>query len=86
MNMYRHMFRRAQHDSQTQYPLAFDSGLLHVSHSPLRVAYERLRLSHQLTFEQAMSIPPCAIGIRNLAVAMIRSERKRRQVPLTREG
>jgi hypothetical protein len=44
------------------------------SESSLREAYARLELSRFLTFEQAMSDPAYAIGIRNLADAIARRE------------
>ena len=40
--------------------------------SALRAAYVRLRLSSYLSFEQVMSEPAYAIGIRNLAHATAR--------------
>lgn len=40
--------------------------------SALRAAYVRLQLSARLSFEQVMSDPAYAIGIRNLADAIAR--------------
>ena len=44
------------------------------SEAALQAAYVRLELSRFLTFEQAMSEPAYAIGIRNLADAIARRE------------
>ena len=67
------MNRHVEQVSERQHQLALDSISSGASHAPLRTAYARLQMSRQLTFEQAMSIPVFAIGIRNLADAMTRS-------------
>jgi hypothetical protein len=72
------MYGQTQRESGKQCQLAFDPNAMHANKLPLRLAYERLQLSRQLTFEQAMSVPIFAIGIRNLADAMSRPLTKSR--------
>jgi hypothetical protein len=72
------MYGQTQRASGKQCQLAFDPNTMHANKLPLRLAYERLQLSRQLTFEQAMSVPIFAIGIRNLADAMTRPVRNPR--------
>jgi hypothetical protein len=72
------MYGQTQRASGKQYQLAFDPNAMHANNMPLRLAYERLQLSRQFTFEQAMSVPIFAIGIRNLADAMTRPVRNSR--------
>lgn len=66
------MRRHVQHASGIQLPLDLDlDPIAHAAReSALRAAYLRLRLSVHLSFEQVMSDPAYAIGIRNLAHAM----------------
>ena len=59
-------------DSARQIPLALNAVAGFDGTSILRSAYRRLDLSRRLSFEQAMSNPACAIGVRNLADAMVR--------------
>ena len=66
------MQRHAEHVSRRQTQISFDLMEQPMSASPLRVAYARLELSRNLSFEQAMANPVYAIGIRNLADAMAR--------------
>jgi hypothetical protein len=55
-----------------QIPLAFSSMAGLDSESVLRRAYTRLELSRRLTFEQVMANRVYAIGVRNLADAIVR--------------
>ena len=66
------MYRLVQHASAKQLPLdlELDPAAQAARESALRAAYLRLRLSVHLSFEQVMSDPAYAIGIRNLAHAM----------------
>jgi len=66
------MHRHAQHASAKQIPLDLDLDPTAQAgrESALRAAYARLQLSGHLSFEQVMSDPVYAIGIRNLAHAM----------------
>jgi hypothetical protein len=57
-----------------QIPLALNPGPGTTSEQTLREAYRRLDLARRLSFEQAMSVPAFAIGIRNLADAQARRE------------
>ena len=68
------MQRDAQHATGKQIPLdlELDPAAQSARDSALRAAYVRLRLSARLSFEQVMSDPAYAIGIRNLADAMTR--------------
>jgi hypothetical protein len=66
------MHRHAQRASERQIPLDLDPMAHPARESALRAAYVRLQLSGNLTFEQVMSDPAYAIGIRNLAHAMAR--------------
>ena len=66
------MYRHAQHASEKQIPLDLAPAGPPARDSALRAAYVRLKLSGRLTFEQVMSDPLYAIGIRNLAHAMQR--------------
>ena len=66
------MSSRAQHASPAQIPLDLDPAAGSARASMLRAAYVRLRLSRRLSFEQVMSEPVYAIGIRNLAHAIAR--------------
>ena len=66
------MHRQAQHASGKQIPLDLAPVAAAALESALHAAYERLRLSGRLSFEQVMSDPLYAIGIRNLAHAMAR--------------
>jgi hypothetical protein len=71
------MYRHAQQVSEKQYQLALGSLPNRAGLSRLRAAFERLKLSRKFTFEQAMSIPVFAIGIRNMADAMAHAARSR---------
>lgn len=66
------MQKHAQYASEKQIPLDLDPAAELARESALRAAYVRLRLSARLSFEQVMSDPAYAIGIRNLADAMSR--------------
>jgi hypothetical protein len=66
------MHREDQSASWKQLPLAFNPNANPESTSALRLAYAQLKLSRQLTFEQAMSDRAIAIGIRHLADAIAR--------------
>ncbi len=68
------MDRYARHASAKQLPLDLDLDPVAraARESALREAYRRLQLSVHLSFEQVMSDPAYAIGIRNLAHAMSR--------------
>ncbi len=66
------MHRHAQHASEKQIPLDLDPAAHLARELALRAAYVRLQLSARLSFEQVMSDPAYAIGIRNLADAMAR--------------
>jgi hypothetical protein len=70
------MQRYPQRASQKQIPLdlELDPAGGSARDSALRAAYVRLRLSARLSFEQVMSDPAYAIGIRNLADAMARRD------------
>jgi len=68
------MHRHAQRASERQIPLDLDPAAHLARESALRAAYVRLRLSARLSFEQVMSEPAYAIGIRNLADAMERRQ------------
>jgi hypothetical protein len=66
------MHRHVQNASARQLPLDLDvdPAAQLARESALRAAYLRLQLSLHLSFEQMMSDPAYAIGIRNLAHAM----------------
>ncbi len=66
------MHTHAQHASERQIPLDLDPTAHLARESALRAAYVRLQLSARLSFEQVMSDPVYAIGIRNLADAIAR--------------
>ena len=66
------MRRHAQFGSDKQIPLALNLMAGPESTWVLRMAYTRLELSRRLTFEQVMSNRACAIGVRNLADAIVR--------------
>ena len=66
------MHTRAQHVSERQIPLDLDPTAQLARESALRAAYVRLQLSARFSFEQVMSDPVIAIGIRNLADAIAR--------------
>jgi hypothetical protein len=66
------MHRHAQHVSEKQILLDLDPTVHLARESALRAAYVRLQLSARLSFEQVMSDPTYAIGIRNLADAIAR--------------
>ena len=66
------MHRHTQSASERQIPLDLDPTAYLARESALRAAYLRLHLSTRLSFEQVMSDPAYAIGIRNLADAMAR--------------
>jgi len=66
------MHRQAQQISATQIPLDLEPMTAASAESALRDAYERLQLSRNFSFEQVMSAPAYAIGIRNLAEAIAR--------------
>jgi hypothetical protein len=61
-----------QSGSGKQIPLAFNPMASLDSASELRRAYTRLELSRRLTFEQVMANRVYAIGVRNLADAIVR--------------
>lgn len=61
-----------QHVSAKQIPLDLDPAAGPARESGLRAAYVRLRIARRLSFEQVMSEPVYAIGIRNLAHAIAR--------------
>ncbi len=63
-----------QLDSEKQGAPGLGSVVFPTIESALRAAYERLELSRLLTFEQAMSDPVYATGIRSLAEAIARRE------------
>lgn len=64
------MHGQIQNTSAKQLPLDLDVDP--AAQAALRTAYLRLQLSLHLSFEQVMSDPCYAIGIRNLAHAMSR--------------
>jgi len=66
------MQRYARNAGARQLPLDLDAdpAAQAARESALRAAYLRLQLSLHLSFEQVMSDPAYAIGIRNLAHAM----------------
>ncbi len=66
------MHRRIQHIATTQIPLDLEPSADTSAESALRDAYERLRLARNFSFEEAMSEPVYAIGVRNLAEAIAR--------------
>ena len=66
------MRRHTQSGSGKQIPLAFNLMATPESKSVLRTAYTRLELSRRLTFEQVMANSVYAIGVRNLAEAIVR--------------
>jgi len=66
------MRHRTQSASEKQIPLAFNPAASLDSKSVLHLAYARLQLSRRLSFEQVMSDRACAIGVRNLADAIVR--------------
>ena len=66
------MHRHAQHACEKQIPLDLVPEAAAALDSALHAAYVRLKLSGRLSFEQVMSDPLYAIGIRNLAHAMAR--------------
>jgi len=69
------MHIRKQHATARQIPLDLDPAAHLARESRLRAAYARLQLSARLSFEQMMSHPVYAIGIRNLADAAARRRR-----------
>jgi hypothetical protein len=71
------MRRHAQSGSDKQIPLALHLLAGPESTSVLRTAYTRLELSRRLTFEQVMSNRAYAIGVRNLADAIVRRMQQR---------
>lgn len=71
------MHRHTQHISMRQIPLDLGPIAYPGSESVLRTAYGRLELSRYLTLEQAMSDPAYAIGIRNLADAIVHRRQQR---------
>ena len=66
------MRRSASSVPAAQIPLGLESTADPASESALRAAYRRLELSRRLAFEEALSDPAYAIGIRNLAEATAR--------------
>ncbi len=66
------MHHQAQQVFARQIPLDLEPTAATLAESALRDAYERLQLSRNLSFEQVMSAPAYAIGIRNLAEAIAR--------------
>ena len=66
------MHRHVQQVSEKQIPLNLEPTANPVGESALRAAYKRMKLARHLGFEQAMSNPALAIGIRNLADAIAR--------------
>ena len=66
------MRRHTRSGSDKQIPLALNLMAGPESTRVLRTAYTRLELSRRLTFEQVMSNRAYAIGVRNLADAMVR--------------
>jgi hypothetical protein len=66
------MRHRTQSASGKQIPLAFNPAASLDCKSVLHLAYTRLQLSRRLSFEQVMSDRACAIGVRNLADAIVR--------------
>ena len=66
------MHRHAQQVSENQIPLNLEPTANPASESAVRAAYKRVELSRNLNFEQVMSNPALAIGIRNLADAIAR--------------
>lgn len=71
------MHRHTQHISTRQIPLDLGPIAYMGSESALRTAYGRLELSRHLTLEQAMSYRIYAIGIQNLADAIVRRKQQR---------
>jgi hypothetical protein len=61
-----------------QLPLALESAASGTE-AGLRAAYRRLAISRSLSYEQAMSLRPYEIGIRNLAEATARRIERRRR-------
>jgi hypothetical protein len=72
------MYRFAQVDGVKQIPLGLEPTGDPGSESALRAAFKRLDISRRLSFEQAMSDPAIAIGIRNLSCAIARRLKRRR--------
>jgi len=66
------MHRQAQQLCERQIPLDLEPIPVASAESALRDAFERLQLSRNFSFEQVMSTPACAIGLRNLAEAIAR--------------
>jgi hypothetical protein len=66
------MRRYTQFVSGKQLPLALGLMEIPASKSALLKAYRRLEFSRRLSFEQVMSDPAYAIGVRNLADAIAR--------------
>ena len=66
------MHRQAQQVFARQIPLDLEPTPAATAELALRDAYERLQLSRNHSFEQVMSAPAYAIGIRNLAEAIAR--------------
>lgn len=66
------MQRQAQQLFAKQIPLDLEPMTAVSAESALRDAFERLQLSRNFSFEQVMSAPACAIGLRNLAEAIAR--------------
>ena len=71
------MRRQIQSAARKQIPLAFSLAPGSECTSILRSAYDRLELSRRLSFEQVMSNRVFAIGVRNLADAIV--HRRQRQ-------
>lgn len=66
------MHRHIRSGSGKQIPLALNLMANPESKSVLHTAYRRLELSRHLSFEQVMSNRVYAIGLRNLADAIVR--------------
>jgi hypothetical protein len=66
------MRRHTQFDTRQQIPLPLGRMEIPASESALLKAYRRLEFSRRLSFEQVMSDPSYAIGVRNLADAIAR--------------
>jgi hypothetical protein len=75
------MPRHRQYTSAQQIPLELDPLTNPTQESILRAAFERLKISRRLTLEQAMRDTAYAIGIRNLAEAMMRRTKDQRRQP-----
>ena len=66
------MQRHAQHGSENRIAPNHQLAVAPASHQSLQAAFEKLELSRFLTLEQAMLDPEYAVGIRNLADALVR--------------